>query len=335
MAFTQVSLTDYILPICLFKLFSSLGSALLYVGHTVHEASCIELSKPDNQREVTYRDRNRAFLESRVLKRLGDIHDPFEIDLIKDALKAASCENGNSLFADAVANFPNVTDTVSSTSLRHCTSETLSNVLERGIPDDPFVCLARTVYPCYARNRDAVKSLLSERDEIQASLLEIQRQHSSEKFYPDANGTLRLSVGFVEGYEPADAVWLKPLTTLKGLQEKATSASSDISSNNNDYVCPIQLHNKLDEDSNAKNIPVNILYSTDTVGGNSGSPVLSAEGEFVAINFDRQREGLMNEFKWSPNYSRSIGVDVRYILWLIGEYDKVPALLNEILRRND
>ena len=57
-------------------------------------------------------------------------------------------------------------------------------------------------------------------------------------------------------------------------------------------------------------VPVCLLYSTDTVGGNSGSPVMNADGEFVAINFDRQRQGLMNEFKWSKDYSRSIGVDV-------------------------
>ena len=63
--------------------------------------------------------------------------------------------------------------------------------------------------------------------------------------------------------------------------------------------------------------PVCVLYSTDTVGGNSGSPVLDADGNFVAINFDRQRLGLMNEFKWSREYSRSIGTDVRYLLLLI------------------
>ena len=76
--------------------------------------------------------------------------------------------------------------------------------------------------------------------------------------------------------------------------------------------------------------PVNLLYSTDTVGGNSGSPVMNAVGEFVAINFDRQRQGLMNEYKWSHHYSRSIGVDVRYILWLVGSYDNAMYLVDEM-----
>ena len=67
------------------------------------------------------------------------------------------------------------------------------------------------------------------------------------------------------------------------------------------------------------------------VGGNSGSPVMNQRGELVAINFDRQRQGLMNEFKWSSNYSRSIGVDVRYILWLIGDYDGATHLVDELI----
>ena len=80
-------------------------------------------------------------------------------------------------------------------------------------------------------------------------------------------------------------------------------------------------------------VPANVLYSTDTVGGNSGSPVMNAAGEFVAINFDRQRQGLMNEFKWSADYSRSIGVDSRLVLWLVGEYDGARDLVDEMLRR--
>ena len=68
------------------------------------------------------------------------------------------------------------------------------------------------------------------------------------------------------------------------------------------------------------------------MGGNSGSPVLDARGNFVAINFDRQRQGLMNEFKWSKDFSRSIGVDVRYILWLVGTYDGAANLVDEMTK---
>ena len=59
--------------------------------------------------------------------------------------------------------------------------------------------------------------------------------------------------------------------------------------------------------------------------------MLDAHGKFVAINFDRQRLGLMNEFKWSAEYSRSIGTDVRYILLLVGEYDGAQWLVDEMV----
>jgi len=58
---------------------------------------------------------------------------------------------------------------------------------------------------------------------------------------------------------------------------------------------------------------------------------MNQRGELVAINFDRQRQGLMNEYKWSSDYSRSIGVDVRYILWLVGDYDGATHLVDELV----
>ena len=77
--------------------------------------------------------------------------------------------------------------------------------------------------------------------------------------------------------------------------------------------------------------PYNFVSTCDIIGGNSGSPVLDADGNFVAINFDRQRLGLMNEFKWSREYSRSIGTDVRYMLLLIGKYDGAQWLVDEMV----
>ena len=97
-----------------------------------------------------------------------------------------------------------------------------------------------------------------------------------------------------------------------------------------DFDCPSRLVELCAADPAAAATPVCVLYSTDTVGGNSGSPVLDADGNFVAINFDRQRQGLMNEYKWSHAYSRSIGVDVRYVLWLVGSYDGATHLVEEL-----
>ena len=160
---------------------------------------------------------------------------------------------------------------------------------------------------------------------------------TTEAFYPDANGCLRLSAGHVEGYSAADAVVHMPATTLAGLVDKHLEATIsgegaiDPVQGKGEFDCPPRLVELCAADPAAAATPVCLLYSTDTVGGNSGSPVLDADGNFVAINFDRQRLGLMNEFKWSREYSRSIGTDVRYMLLLIGKYDGAQWLVDEMV----
>lgn len=206
--------------------------------------------------------------------------------------------------------------------------------------EDPFVKVAACLWAVYKRDRDSSKSLISERDSLLAKLLEYQQQNTDEDCYPDCNGSLRISAGFVERYKASDAIVHTPHTTLSGLLDKAMEAKLMASGGNDDeygeseFNCPKRLYKMLEEDTaeeGVQKVPVCLLYSTDTVGGNSGSPVMNQRGELVAINFDRQRQGLMNEFKWSSNYSRSIGVDVRYILWLIGDYDGATHLVDELI----
>jgi len=220
--------------------------------------------------------------------------------------------------------------------------------------DDPFVKVAAALWEVYKRDRDLSKSLISERDSLLAQLLEYQQQSINDDdddvCYPDCNGSLRISAGFVERYKASDAVVHTPHTTLSGLLDKAMEAklmatgSGGSDGNDGDeygeseFDCPERLYQMLEDDTTGEGVqkvPVCLLYSTDTVGGNSGSPVMNQRGELVAINFDRQRQGLMNEFKWSRKYSRSIGVDVRYILWLIGDYDGATHLVDELIAEDD
>ena len=189
----------------------------------------------------------------------------------------------------------------------------------RGVRPRPATALsevAEAVYPRYKRDADETKAALSERDELLARLLALQQAHAAggEKLYPDANGCLRFSAGLVEGYTAADAVQHTPATTLAGLIDKHAEraiASGGTLAEDDEFACPERLAALCASDPAVRSTPVCLLYSTDTVGGNSGSPVLNADGGLVGINFDRQRLGLMNEFKWSAEYSRSIGVDVR------------------------
>ena len=77
-------------------------------------------------------------------------------------------------------------------------------------------------------------------------------------------------------------------------------------------------------------VPVNILYNMDTTGGNSGSPIMNAYGDLIGVNFDRAYDATINDFAWNESYSRSIGVDIRYVLWIADKIDNAQFILKEM-----
>lgn len=146
---------------------------------------------------------------------------------------------------------------------------------------------------------------------------------------PDANSTLRFTYGYVRGYSPADATYYTPITTLRGIIEKSYGGE--------DFRIPPQmkeLYNKKDfgkrKNKKLNDLPVALLYNTDTSGGNSGSPIMNAFGELIGVNFDRTYEATINDYAWSENYSRSIGVDIRYVLWVTEKIGGADYLLKEM-----
>jgi hypothetical protein len=77
-------------------------------------------------------------------------------------------------------------------------------------------------------------------------------------------------------------------------------------------------------------VPVGMLYDADTTGGNSGSPVFDAQGRLVGVNFDRAWEATINDYAWDAEYSRSIAVDIRYVLWILDKFSGAGHLLREM-----
>ncbi len=156
---------------------------------------------------------------------------------------------------------------------------------------------------------------------------------TTKKYYPDANSTLRLAYGKVEGYYPRDGVYYDYYTTLSGLMEKEDPASDEF------FVDPKlkELYAKKDYGRYAdKDGEVHIAFcaSNHTTGGNSGSPVFNGMGELIGTNFDRDWEGTMSDIIYDPKQVRNIVLDIHYTLFVIDKFAGAGYLLNEMKINN-
>lgn len=148
-------------------------------------------------------------------------------------------------------------------------------------------------------------------------------------YYPDANLTLRVSYGHIKGYSPYDGAYYHPSSTLKGIIEKDNPEIFD-------YNIPQKLrdiyHNKdfgrwVDERGE---VPVCFIATNHTTGGNSGSPVINAEGNLIGINFDRVWEGTMSDIDFDLDFCRNISLDIRYVLFTIEKIGGAAYLFDEM-----
>lgn len=150
----------------------------------------------------------------------------------------------------------------------------------------------------------------------------------SKVFYPDANFTMRVTYGKVDDFEPADGIRYRHFTTLEGIIEKD---NPDIY----DYRVPErlkELYYARDFGQYGKDgqMPVCFIASNHTSGGNSGSPVINADGQLIGVNFDRNWEGTMSDLMYDPDMCRNISIDIRYALFIIDKFAGATHLIQEM-----
>lgn len=179
-------------------------------------------------------------------------------------------------------------------------------------------------------------SIKQQYDEINSRLTLLYRTYmrgqmefdSENEFYPDANSTLRITYGKVKGYSPSDGVYYRHFSTLEGIMEKDNP-------NIYDYDIPQKLRDIYKARDFGKwsvngTVPVCFVATNHTSGGNSGSPVLNAEGNLIGINFDRVWEGTMSDIVYDPDVCRNISLDVRYVLFVVDKVAGAGHLIREM-----
>jgi len=303
--------------------------------------SAQERQKPENERQSPYMARNLdqtlkrlqvmaehfdpdadRLIMTELLRRGGDFPRAGRLEPLSRCLGAAGAQEASDLLDHLFRTTKLMDSQFLSAAL------TMSPQQLRAL-EDPFLDLAAGLYDEFKRVKEEGKRRKGVLDPLRVALAEVRGDFLGGDFIPDANGTLRFTYGYVEGYSPRDAVIYEPLTTVRGLLEKETG--------NPPFVLPPRLRELVMAEDFGPfatealgGVPVDILYSTDTTGGNSGSPVLDARGRVVGLNFDRSWEATINDFAWDHAYSRSIGVDIRYVLWVTWKFGQGTRLLQEM-----
>lgn len=195
---------------------------------------------------------------------------------------------------------------------------------------DPAYLLMRTLYNGYRNKVDAMyQTYFNQIEELMNDYVAgMMILIPEKKYWFDANSTLRLSYGIVEGSKPHDGYSYDYYTTAQGMMEKYIP-------NDSEFDLPKKLIELIRDKNfgtygNADELRVCFTASNHTTGGNSGSPVLDAYGNLIGINFDRSWESTMSDVMYDPMICRNIILDARYILFIIEKYAGADHLIQEM-----
>lgn len=194
---------------------------------------------------------------------------------------------------------------------------------------NPFIDMMASLYPLIQEYGNNYSRFGAEVTELRKEYISALYEWKGADMYPDANGTLRFTSGPVKGYEPEDAVWYKPFTSLRGVLMKNTGE--------NPFDAPdglVKLYKKQDfgqwMDPDLADVPVAFLHQCDITGGNSGSPVMNAKGEIIGVAFDGNYEAMISDWQYDPRLQRTISVDIRYVLFVTEKFADAGFILDEM-----
>jgi hypothetical protein len=205
-----------------------------------------------------------------------------------------------------------------------------TNKSSKKLTTDPAFVFYNSYYPIFVQEVDKAFR------QYQAKITPLMQQYvegkytmfPNDKHWPDANSTLRITYGQLEGSSPVDGMAYTEHTTLDGLIAKNRTGNPDFELLPRMFeLAANKTYGPYSQDGE---LWVCFTGSNHTTGGNSGSPVLDEKGNLMGLNFDRSWESTMSDYLFDPNRCRNIVVDIRYVLWVMDIYSGARHLVNEM-----
>ena len=287
-------------------------------------------SKIQNKQKnsINYFKNYDADVDKEVFKSLIPIYLKHLVDDLKDPLMISALQkfDNENLFVNNLFEKSKLTNLESTLKVLNSNKKSFVKYLEK----DPIVDFASNLYNHFLNDiLPQYRKLEEEHQNLMGKYLKsLMESYPERSFFSDANSTMRLTYGKVEGSKPRDGMSYDWFTTIDGIIDKYNTGEPD-------FKIPTRLQNLYDEKNYGRygaNGTLNICFlgSNHTTGGNSGSPALDSKGQLIGINFDRTWESTMSDVLFDENICRNIMVDIRYVLWVIDIYADAGHLVNEM-----
>lgn len=284
--------------------------------------------KNKQKNSINYFKNYDANVDKEVFKSLIPIYLKHLVDDLKDPLMISALQKFDNvnLFVNNLFEKSKLTNLESTLKVLNSNKKSFVKYLEK----DPIVDFASNLYNHFLNDiLPQYRKLEEEHQNLMGKYLKsLMESYPERSFFSDANSTMRLTYGKVEGSKPRDGMSYDWFTTIDGIIEKYNTGEAD-------FKIPTRLQNLYDEKNYGRygaNGTLNICFlgSNHTTGGNSGSPALDSKGQLIGINFDRTWESTMSDVLFDENICRNIMVDIRYVLWVIDIYADAGHLVNEM-----